>query len=161
MVLGNRKDTMATNCTTHARRYATDSSAQETLIEMASLVGHKWHPVILHQLCVNDEQGFSELHETIDGVSNKMLSDSLSTLEARGLVDRAVVSDKPVRVRYSLTEDGHELESLLAEMLDWGTTHLDTQSNHQPTSTVVSAVESPTATATVASGSQSEEGLDQ
>ncbi len=89
---------MATNCSTHGRQYGTDSTAQGTLIEIASIIGHKWYPVILHELCVEDDRGFSELHDAIDGVSNKMLSDSLSALESEGLVDRAVVSDKPVRV---------------------------------------------------------------
>jgi len=116
---------MATNCATHGRRYATDSTAQATLIEMASLIGHKWYPVILHELCVEDDRGFSELHDAIDGVSSKMLSDSLSALEDRGLVRREVVSDKPVRVRYSLTGHGDELEAVLAAMLDWGRANLD------------------------------------
>ena len=116
---------MATNCSTHGRQYGTDSTAQETLIEMASIIGHKWYPVILHELCVEDDRGFSGLHGAIDGVSNKMLSDSLSALEDEGLVDRTVVSDKPVRVRYTLTDTGQDLEDVLAAMLDWGQTNLD------------------------------------
>ena len=82
---------MATNCATHGRQYATDTTAQGTLIEMAGILGHKWYPVILHELCADDDRGFSDLHDAIDGISNKMLSDSLSALEDHGLVDRAVV----------------------------------------------------------------------
>ena len=129
--------TNSSNCSTHGRRYATDTAAQGTLIEMASIIGHKWYPVILHELCVEDDRGFSNLHDSIDGVSNKMLSDSLSALEDRGLVDRTVVSDKPVRVRYTLTDEGYELEAVLAAMLDWGQANLD----HQETGST------PTATA--------------
>ena len=130
---------MATNsssCSTHGRQYATDTAAQGTLIEMASIIGHKWYPVILHELCVEDDRGFSDLHDSIDGVSNKMLSDSLSALESEGLVDRAVVSDKPVRVRYTLTDAGHELEGVLAAMLDWGQANLDhRETGSTPTAT--------------------------
>ena len=144
---------MATHCSTHGRQYATDSTAQETLIEMASLIGHKWYPVILHQLCVEDDRGFSDLHGSIDDISNKMLSDSLSALEDLGLVDRAVVSDKPVRVRYTLTDEGHELEAVLAAMLDWGRTNPDSQPD--PRSTPAGATLDPIPVTAAASGGQS------
>ena len=150
---------MATNsssCSTHGRQYATDTAAQGTLIEMASIIGHKWYPVILHELCVEDDRGFSDLHDSIDGVSNKMLSDSLSALESEGLVDRAVVSDKPVRVRYTLTEAGHELEGVLAAMLDWGQANLDRRETKTPTA----AGTEPVAAAAVSSGGHST-GVDQ
>jgi len=145
---------MATNCSTHGRQYATDCTAQGTLIEMASLIGHKWYPVILHQLCVEDDRGFSDLHKAIDEISNKMLSDSLSALEDQNLVGREVVSDKPVRVRYTLTDEGHELEAVLAAMLDWGQANLDHGSEPQSTPTAASTPESVAATA-VFSASQS------
>ncbi|OYR40586.1 hypothetical protein DJ82_07565 [Halorubrum sp. Ib24] len=97
---------------------------QRLLIEVADVLGHKWHPVILTQLLNGEPHTFSELGAAIDDVSNKMLSDSLSTLESEGLVDREVVSEKPVRVRYTLTRRGRELESVLDPMLRWGREHL-------------------------------------
>ncbi|WP_280584964.1 helix-turn-helix domain-containing protein [Halorubrum sp. Boch-26] len=97
---------------------------QRLLIEVADVLGHKWHPVILTQLLSGEPHTFSELGAAIDDVSNKMLSDSLSTLEERGLVDREVVSEKPVRVRYTLTRRGRELEAVLDPMLRWGREHL-------------------------------------
>ena len=96
---------------------------QRLLIEVADVLSHKWHPVILTQL-LNGEHTFSELGAAIGDVSNKMLSDSLSTLESEGLVDREVVSEKPVRVRYTLTHRGRELEAVLDPMLRWGREHL-------------------------------------
>lgn len=63
---GDVQVAMATHCTTHSRQYATDSDAQGTLIEMAAIIGHKWYPVILHQLCIEDTRGFSDLHDAID-----------------------------------------------------------------------------------------------
>jgi len=96
---------------------------QRLLIEVADVLGHKWHPVILAQL-LNGEHTFSELAASIDDVSNKMLSDSLSMLEDEGLVDRTVVNEKPVRVTYTLTRRGRELEAVLDPMLRWGRKHL-------------------------------------
>ena len=97
---------------------------QRLLIEVADVLGHKWHPVILTQLLSGEPHTFSELGAAIDDVSNKMLSDSLSTLEDEGLVDREVVSEKPVRVRYTLTQRGRDLEAVLDPMLRWGRDHL-------------------------------------
>jgi len=155
-LLGDRRDTMTPTYSTHGRQYATDSTAQGTLIEMASLMGHKWYPVILHELCVEDDRGFSDLHDAIDGVSNKMLSEGLSALEDKGLVSRVVVSDKPVRVRYSLTEGGQELEAVLAAMLDWGQANLTRRGDPQSTPTAAGATEP--AVGIVASGGQSARG---
>lgn len=102
------------------------AGTQETLVEVAAVVGRKWHTVILHQLLTAGELGFSELGSRVDGISNKMLSDSLDSLEEHGLVDREIVEEKPVRVNYSLTERGRATEELLAAMVSWGETHVDT-----------------------------------
>lgn len=99
---------------------------QSALVEVADVIGHKWHPVIVHQLLTAGELGFSDLGSRVTGISNKMLSDSLTTLEDDGIVERRIVSEKPVRVRYSLTERGQAMETLLAEMLSWGRDHFDT-----------------------------------
>ena len=107
-----------------SRLDGTHERTQRLLIEVADVLSHKWHPVILTQLLNGDPHTFSELGAAIDDVSNKMLSDSLSTLEDAGLVDRDVVSEKPVRVRYTLTERGRDLESVLDPMLRWGREHL-------------------------------------
>ncbi|WP_254830336.1 winged helix-turn-helix transcriptional regulator [Haloglomus salinum] len=48
----------------------------------------------------------------------------LETLEAYGIVDREFISEKPFRVRYSLTERGHSLEPVIREMESWGKQHL-------------------------------------
>ena len=105
---------------------------QRLLIEVADVLGHKWHPVILTQLLNGEPHTFSELGAAIDDVSNKMLSDSLSTLESEGLVDREVVSEKPVRVKYTLTRRGRELEAVLDPMLRWGREHLANDAVDRP-----------------------------
>jgi DNA-binding HxlR family transcriptional regulator len=53
-----------------------------------------------------------------------VLSDSLDDLEEKRLVDRTIVSEKPFRVEYSLTERGASLEDVIVAMRDWGQAHL-------------------------------------
>ena len=90
----------------------------------ATLVGKKWHPVIVHRLLVSGPLGFNALKEEVDGISSKVLSDSLEDLGEKRLVNREIVSEKPVRVEYSLTSIGESLEPVILSMRDWGTEYL-------------------------------------
>ncbi|WP_423744619.1 helix-turn-helix domain-containing protein (plasmid) [Haladaptatus sp. SPP-AMP-3] len=90
----------------------------------ATLVGKKWHPVIVHRLLVNGPLGFNALKEEVDGISSKVLSDSLDDLGEKRLVNREIVNDKPVRVEYSLTATGESLEPVILAMRDWGTEYV-------------------------------------
>ena len=116
---------MSTDHTAVAQMDSSYDGTQETLVEVAAVIGRKWHTVILHQLLTAGPLGFGELGSRVSGISNKMLSDSLGTLEERGLVAREVVSDKPVRVEYSLTECGRATEGLLEAMVTWGREYAD------------------------------------
>jgi len=90
----------------------------------ATLIGRKWHPVIVHRLLESGPMGFNDLESEVDGISSKVLSDSLDDLEEAKLVDRTIISEKPFRVEYSLTERGADLESVIEAMAEWGETHL-------------------------------------
>jgi len=90
----------------------------------ATLIGKKWHPVILDRLLKSGPSGFNELKGDVDGISSKVLSDSLEDLQEKGLVDRAVISEQPFRVQYSLTERGASLEPVITAMGEWGAEHL-------------------------------------
>ena len=90
----------------------------------AQLIGRKWHPVVVFELLKAEPLGFNELKDAADGISNKVLSDALEDLEDKGIVDRAVIDDKPVRVEYSLTEFGASLEPVIRAMGVWGMKHL-------------------------------------
>jgi DNA-binding HxlR family transcriptional regulator len=90
----------------------------------ASLICKKWHPVIVHRLLEYGPSGFNELKANVDGISSKVLSSSLDDLEEKQLVDREILSEKPVRVSYSLTEYGRSLEPVMISMRDWGLEHL-------------------------------------
>ena len=95
----------------------------EVFDAVQDVLGRKWHLRIVYQLLENGPMGFSGLKGEVTGVSSKMLSESLTNLEEDGLVDRAIVSDQPVRVEYSLTERGQALEGVVSELVDWGATH--------------------------------------
>jgi len=94
------------------------------LTATANTLSKKWHPVIIHRLFDTGPLGFNNLKEEVGGVSSKVLSESLEDLEGKGIVDRDVVSEKPFRVKYSLTETGKDLEPALKEMIKWGRQNL-------------------------------------
>lgn len=68
--------------------------------------------------------GFNTFEEAVDGVSSTVLSNSLDGLEADGIVDRSIVSEKPFRVKYSLTSRGESLEPVIDALASWGQDHL-------------------------------------
>lgn len=94
----------------------------------ARLLGKKWHPVIISRLMADGPLGFNELKRRTGQISSKVLSDSLDTLEEEDLVDREIVNEKPVRVNYSLTEQGRSLEPVIDAMRAWGEEHLEPSS---------------------------------
>lgn len=67
---------------------------------------------------------FNELRRRVDGVSEKMLSQTLRTLEADGFVAREVAPTTPPQVTYSLTDLGHGLTEHLTGLLDFITTRI-------------------------------------
>jgi len=91
----------------------------------SSLICKKWHPVIVHRLLENRSLGFNALKREVDGISAKVLTDSLDDLEEGGIVIREEISKKPARVDYSLTELGQSLDPVITEMYDWGEKHLE------------------------------------
>ncbi|MCT9098381.1 winged helix-turn-helix transcriptional regulator [Haloarchaeobius sp. HME9146] len=90
----------------------------------SNVLGKKWVPAIVHRLLKNEALGFSALREEIYGVSSKVLSENLSEMERLGLVERRIISDRPFRVEYSLTERGKDLEAVIDSMAKWGDKHL-------------------------------------
>jgi DNA-binding HxlR family transcriptional regulator len=104
----------------------TAAHPQESLISMTDLFGRKWCPVVLYRLLRDGPMGFSDLKRDIDGISGKMLTESLETLETGyGLVERSIVNDRPFRVAYEPTDRGESLDPLLGEMLAWAAEHMD------------------------------------
>jgi DNA-binding HxlR family transcriptional regulator len=86
-------------------------------------VGDKWSVLILLLLGDGDLR-FNALKRRIDGVSQKMLSQTLRSLERDGLVTREVEATVPVTVTYGVTPLGSELLDALRLMTDWAETRM-------------------------------------
>ena len=63
---------------------------------------------------------FNELKKNLEGVSQKVLTDSLRSMENDGLIIRTVYPEVPPRVEYSLSELGLTLKPILDSMVEWG-----------------------------------------
>jgi DNA-binding HxlR family transcriptional regulator len=71
--------------------------------EAIELVGRRWTGAILAVLLDCGSMRFSELVQAVPEISDRLLSERVKELEARGLVERTVYPGPPVRVEYSLT----------------------------------------------------------
>ena len=98
---------------------------REVLLDVSELFGRKWNALILYHLS-RGALGFSDLKCEIDGISGKMLAESLEMLtDGYGVVTRHEISDQPRRVEYSLSQTGEALAPVLLALHDWGSEHLD------------------------------------
>lgn len=82
------------------------------------LIGRRWTGAILRAL-LNGVQRFSDLTETIPGLSDRMLSERLKELEGEGIVVRTVIPETPVRIEYHLTAKGRSLWSIVRTVSAW------------------------------------------
>ena len=84
-----------------------------------SLIGSKWKLLILRNLLVRPWR-FNELQRNLEGISQKVLTDSLRSMEADGIVTRTVFPEVPPRVEYALSELGETLKPVIQSMETWG-----------------------------------------
>ncbi|MBF0995656.1 MAG: helix-turn-helix transcriptional regulator [Lachnospiraceae bacterium] len=87
-----------------------------------SLIGSKWKLLILRNLLVRPWR-FNELQKSLEGISQKVLTDSLRSMEADGIVIRSVFAEVPPRVEYSLSDLGESLRPIIKSMEVWGTNY--------------------------------------
>lgn len=83
------------------------------------LIGSKWKLLILRNLLVRPWR-FNELKKDLEGISQKVLTDSLRALEEDGIVIRTVYPEVPPHVEYSLSDLGESMRSVLKAMEEWG-----------------------------------------
>ena len=83
------------------------------------LIGSKWKLLIIRNLRMRPWR-FNELQKNLEGISQKVLTDSLRALEADGLVTRTVYAEVPPRVEYALSELGETMRPILDAMEQWG-----------------------------------------
>jgi DNA-binding HxlR family transcriptional regulator len=86
-------------------------------------IGDRWTVLIVGSLSDGGAR-FSELRRRIEGISQKMLTQTLRGLERDGLVHRSVYAEVPVRVEYSLTDAGRTLLEPLNALQAWSIANL-------------------------------------
>lgn len=84
-----------------------------------ALIGSKWKLLIMRNLQMRTWR-FNELKKDLDGISQKVLTDSLRSMENDGLVVRTVYAEVPPRVEYSLSELGKSMYPIIDAMGEWG-----------------------------------------
>ncbi|MCR4676815.1 MAG: helix-turn-helix transcriptional regulator [Sphaerochaetaceae bacterium] len=84
-----------------------------------SLIGSKWKLLIIRNL-LNRPWRFNELQKNLEGISQKVLTDSLRSMEADGIITRTVYPEVPPHVEYALSELGESLRPVIMTMASWG-----------------------------------------
>src|ERR1700758_3173876 len=83
--------------------------------EAVELVGRRWTGAILRVL-MDGPLRFSEVSQAVPELSDRLLSERMKELEARGMVERTVIPGPPLRVQYELSQMGSELEPAPVEL---------------------------------------------
>ena len=83
------------------------------------LIGSKWKLLIMRNLLARPWR-FNELQKDLEGISQKVLTDSLRSMEADGIITRTVYPEVPPRVEYALSELGESMRPIIASMEQWG-----------------------------------------
>jgi DNA-binding HxlR family transcriptional regulator len=95
------------------------------LHEAVELIGKRWSGAIIVVLLDGGAMRFSEIAQAIPQLSDRLLSERMKELEARGIVERRVHPDSPVKVEYELTDMGRELAPALHQLKSWSHRWLD------------------------------------
>jgi DNA-binding HxlR family transcriptional regulator len=88
-------------------------------------IGSKWAVLVLGELGRHGACRFTQLRQRLAGVSEKMLTQTLRTLERDGLVLRTVYPEVPIRVEYELTQLGQTLRGPLRALTDWSVRYIE------------------------------------
>lgn len=84
------------------------------------LIGSKWKLLIMRNLLKRPWR-FNELRRDLDGISQKVLTDSLRSMEEDGIITRTVYPEVPPRVEYALSDLGESMRPIIQAMEQWGT----------------------------------------
>ena len=93
--------------------------------QTVQLIGNKWKLLIIRNLLERPWR-FNELQRSLEGVSQKVLTDSLRSMEADGIITRTVYPEVPPRVEYALSELGQSLKPILDAMKACGESYRET-----------------------------------
>lgn len=89
------------------------------------LIGNKWKLLILRNLLVRPWR-FNELQKSLEGISQKVLTDSLRSMESDGIITRTIYPEVPPKVEYSLSELGESMRPILNSLEQWGNAYKST-----------------------------------
>lgn len=89
------------------------------------LIGNKWKLLIMRNLLERPWR-FNELKKSLNGISQKVLTDSLRSMESDGIITRTVYPEVPPRVEYALSDLGETMRPILTAMQEWGTNYKET-----------------------------------
>jgi DNA-binding HxlR family transcriptional regulator len=92
--------------------------------QLLDRISDKWVSLVLNALA-DGPRRYSDLSRTLAGISQKMLTQTMRTLERDGLVSRSVTPSVPVRVDYALTPLGASLLPLMQAIKGWAETHIE------------------------------------
>ena len=92
--------------------------------QLLDALSDKWVTLVVVALTGGSKR-HGELARTIAGVSQKMLTQTLRSLERDGLISRRVTPSVPVRVDYALTSLGDALARLVGELKHWAEAHMN------------------------------------
>ena len=96
-------------------KFSTNCPVEITL----QLIGNKWKVLIIRDLLTGTKR-FSELMHSVTGITQKVLTSNLRSMEKDGLLIRTVYPQVPPKVEYSLTSMGKSLQPILDSMVSWG-----------------------------------------
>ena len=85
-----------------------------------TLISDRWKVLIIRDL-LSGTKRFGELRRSLSGISQKVLTANLRSMEESGMLTRKVYAEVPPRVEYTLTETGYSLKPVLDAMAAWGT----------------------------------------
>lgn len=83
------------------------------------LIGNKWKLLILRDVLTGPKR-FGELHRSLEGISQKVLTENLRAMEEDGLLERTVFPEVPPRVEYALSELGVSMQPIIGQLEQWG-----------------------------------------
>lgn len=92
------------------------------------LIGNKWKLLIIRNLLARPWR-FNELKKDLEGISQKVLTDSLRSMETDGIITRTVYPEAPPRVEYALSPLGESMRPILDAMQAWGDAYKASQEN--------------------------------
>lgn len=93
--------------------------------------GNKWALLVILTLSESGSVRFNQLGKMIPDISTKMLSGTLQTLKADGLITRTVFPEVPIRVEYRLTETGESLVPIIQQLTDWAMLNMKSIMKHR------------------------------